>query len=151
MTSDHSADRRALPPGGGTGEVTRPSGTILVVEDERIVARDLQQRLKKLGFSVPDIASSGEEALRMAEQFRPQLILMDIKLKGSVDGLEAARRIGERLGIPVMFLSAYDDEETRGASRMLNPVDYLSKPFEDQRLFAAINGFFSRSAGTRKI
>ncbi len=125
-------------------------GTILVVEDERIVARDLQQRLTKLGFAVPETASSGEEALAMAEKLRPQLILMDIKLKGSVDGLEAARLIGERLRIPVMFLSAYDDEQTRAASRSLNAVEYLEKPYEDQRLFAAINNFFSRSSASRK-
>jgi DNA-binding response OmpR family regulator len=136
---------------GVAAGVKLPSaGTILVVEDERIVARDLQQRLTRLGFAVPELASSGEEALRIAEHLRPQLVIMDIKLKGKIDGLEAARQIGERLNIPVMFLSAYDDEETRSKSRSLNAIDYLSKPFEDQRLFTAINGFFSRSAGTRK-
>jgi DNA-binding response OmpR family regulator len=138
------------PPAGGMGKHRSSPGTILVVEDERIVARDLQQRLKRLGFTVPEVAGSGEEALRIAEQLRPQLILMDIKLRGKLDGLEAARQIGERLKIPVIFLSAYDDEETRSASRLLNAVDYLNKPFEDQRLFAAINDFFSRSTGTRK-
>jgi CheY-like chemotaxis protein len=127
-----------------------PRGTILVVEDERIVARDLQQRLRKLGFTVPEIASSGEEALRIAEQLRPQLILMDIKLAGRVNGLETARQIGERLNIPVMFLSAYDDEETRSASRALNAVDFLNKPYEDQRLFTAIHDFFTRPNGSRK-
>ncbi len=144
--------RRLKEPGppSGTGETPPASGTILVVEDERIVARDLQQRLKKLGFAVPEIACSGEEALKLAEQIRPQLILMDIKLKGSVNGLETARRIGEQLKIPVMFLSAYDDEETLSASRSMNAVDCLSKPYEDRRLFGAINDFFSRSAGSRK-
>jgi DNA-binding response OmpR family regulator len=137
-------------PEKGMGKHTASPGTILVVEDERIVARDLQQRLKKLGFAVPEVASSGEEALRIAELLRPQLILMDIKLRGKVDGLEAARQIGERLKIPVIFLSAYDDEETRSASRLLNAIDYLDKPFEDQRLYTAISDFFSRATGTRK-
>ncbi len=146
----HNRRVRDLNPFSGRGEGGPSAGTILVVEDERIVARDLQQRLRKLGFDVPEVACSGEEALRMAERLRPELILMDIKLKGSVDGLETARRIGERLKIPVMFLSAYDDEETRSASRLLNAVDYVSKPYEDQRLFTAIHAFFSRSAGTRK-
>jgi DNA-binding response OmpR family regulator len=133
-----------------TGGNASSPGMILVVEDERIVARDLQQRLKRLGFAVPQVASSGEEALSLAEQLRPQLILMDIKLGGRVSGLEAARQIGERWKIPVIFLSAYDDEETRSASRMFNAIDYLNKPFEDQRLLGAINEFFSRSSGTRK-
>jgi DNA-binding response OmpR family regulator len=67
-----------------------------------------------------------------------------------VDGLETARQIGERLNIPVMILSAYDDEETRSASRALHAVDFLNKPYEDQRLFTAIHEFFTRSAGSRK-
>jgi len=124
--------------------------TILVVEDERIVARDLQQRLKKLGFSVPDIASTGEEALRKAEAVQPQLVLMDINLKGSMDGIEAARIIGDRLKIPVMFLSAYGDEATVQKARLLGPVDYLGKPFEDQQLYAALNKFFFRSSGPKR-
>jgi DNA-binding response OmpR family regulator len=140
---------RKLPSAAAEG-IAASSGTILVVEDERIVARDLQQRLTRLGFAVPEVASSGEEALSLAERLKPQLILMDIKLKGKVNGLEAARRIGEQLKIPVIFLSAYDDEETRSASRSLNAIDFLNKPFEDQRLFGAINDFFSRSSGTRK-
>jgi DNA-binding response OmpR family regulator len=150
--NQHSRAKNPNPaPAGGMGKHTVSPGTILVVEDERIVARDLQQRLKRLGFAVPEVACSGEEALRIAELLRPQLILMDIKLRGKVDGLEAARQIGERLKIPVIFLSAYDDEETKSASRLLNAVDYLNKPFEDQQLYAAINDFFSRTQGTRKL
>jgi len=148
MNQQSRAKRSKLP---ATDRENLPSaGTILVVEDERIVARDLQQRLKRLGFAVPEPASTGEEAMRIAEQIHPQLVIMDIKLKGKIDGLEAARQIGERLNIPVMFLSAYDDEETRSISRSLNAIDYLSKPFEDQRLYTAINDFFSRSSGKRE-
>jgi CheY-like chemotaxis protein len=116
------------------------------VEDERIVARDLQARLKRLGYSVPAIASSGEEAIAKAEQVQPSLILMDINLKGKMDGIEAARQIGERLRIPVIFLSAYDDETTVNRARRVNPVDYLGKPFEDQTLYLALNQFFSRKS-----
>ena len=128
-----------------------PQGpTILVVEDERIVARDLQQRLTKQGFRVPDIASSGEEAFKKAEIVKPQLVLMDIHLKGPMDGIEAARLIRDRLKIPVMFLSAYGDEGTESEARLLDPVAYLGKPVEDQQLYAALNAFFSRSSPSRK-
>ena len=120
--------------------------TILVVEDERIVARDLQTRLKRLGYSVPVIACSGEEAIAKAEQVHPNLILMDIHLKGKIDGIEAARQIGTRLNIPVIFLSAYDDLSTIDRARGLEPADYLGKPFEDQKLYAALHRFFSRNS-----
>lgn len=121
------------------------AGTILVVEDERIVARDLQARLKRLGYSVPVIACSGEEAIAKAEQVHPNLILMDINLKGKIDGIEAARQIGDRLKIPVIFLSAYDDASTVDRARGLKPAAYLGKPFEDHTLYATLNRFFSRN------
>jgi len=124
--------------------------TILVVEDERIVAKDLQLRLNRLGFTVPETASSGEEAIRKAGTLRPQLVLMDIHLKGSVDGLEAARRIREEFKIPVLFLSAFGDEGTLTKARLLDPVGYLGKPVEDQQLYSVLNAFFSRSTGARK-
>ena len=120
-------------------------GTILVVEDERIVARDLQQRLHRLGFAVPEIASSGEEAVAKAEHVRPNLVVMDINLKGSMDGIEAARRIRDRLRIPVLFLSAFGDDDTILKARSLQPVGYLGKPFEDQELYAVLNKFFARA------
>jgi CheY-like chemotaxis protein len=124
--------------------------TILVVEDERIVAKDLQLRLSRLGFSVPETASSGEEAVRKAGVLRPQLVLMDIHLKGSVDGLEAARRIREEFRIPVLFLSAFGDEGTFNKARLLDPIGYLGKPVEDEQLYAALNAFFSRSTKAGK-
>lgn len=124
--------------------------TILVVEDERIVAKDLQLRLSRLGFAVPETAGSGEEAVRKAGVLRPQLVLMDIHLKGSVDGLEAARRIRDDFKIPVLFLSAFSDEGTLRKARLLDPVGYLGKPLEDQQLYAAIHAFFSRPTTVRK-
>jgi CheY-like chemotaxis protein len=154
MTDHAHSEKGPRRPRRATFTVASPTlsagPTILVVEDERIVARDLQQRLKKLGFSVPDIACTGEEALRKAETVRPQLVLMDINLKGPMDGIEAAKIIGDRLKIPVMFLSAYGDEATVQKARLLDPVDYLGKPFEDQQLYTALNRFFSRSPGPRR-
>jgi CheY-like chemotaxis protein len=124
--------------------------TILVVEDERIVARDLQQRLTSQGFSVPEIASSGEEALRKAAAVRPQLILMDIHLSGRMDGIQAARLIKEQLKIPVLFLTAFGDRETETNARLLDPVSYLCKPVDDHELYTALNTFFSRSRDSRR-
>jgi CheY-like chemotaxis protein len=80
---------------------------ILVVEDEAIVAKDLQYRLTKFGYTVPAIASSGEEAINKAVEISPDLVLMDIRLKGSMDGIEAAQEIYKRLDIPVIYLTAY--------------------------------------------
>jgi CheY-like chemotaxis protein len=124
--------------------------TILIVEDEGIVAKDLQLRLKKLGYSVPAIAKSADEAVRKAALLHPALVLMDVHLEGTADGIEAARRIREMLNIPILFLSAYGDEETRHQALEQNPVAYLGKPIEDHQLYAALNAFFSRTSGTRK-
>jgi CheY-like chemotaxis protein len=126
-------------------EYSMNPATILVVEDERIVAKDLQLRLCRLGFAVPDTASSGEEAIRKAGSLRPQLVLMDIHLEGSLDGLEAARRIREEFKSPGHFLSAFGDEGTLRKAQLLHPVGYLGKPVEDQQLYAAVNTFFSRT------
>lgn len=125
-------------------------GTILVVEDERIVAKDLQQRLNRLGFQVPEIASSGDEAIRIAGALRPNLVVMDINLRGQVDGIEAARQIREKYRIPVLFLSAYGDEETIFRANHLEPVGYLGKPLEDQELYSVLNKFFTRGSSRGK-
>jgi CheY-like chemotaxis protein len=135
---------------GERSEIMNPLGVILVVEDERIVAKDLQQRLGRLGFFVPDIASSGDEAIRKAESLRPNLVVMDINLRGTIDGIEAARQIRERFKIPVLFLSAYGDDDTLDRTKRLEPVGYLGKPFEDHELYSVLNRFFSRGSAKGK-
>jgi CheY-like chemotaxis protein len=85
---------------------------ILIVEDERIVARDIEKRLKKLGYQVIGSVASGEEALRQAQLTLPDLVLMDIQLKGQLDGIQTAEHIHTDLDIPVVFLTAYADDET---------------------------------------
>ncbi len=107
---------------------------ILVVEDEAIVAKDLQYRLKKFGYTVPAIASSGEEAINIAIEISPDLVLMDIKLKGSMDGIEAAAEIYKRLDIPVIYLTAYADENTLERAKITEPFAYLLKPFKEREL-----------------
>ncbi|MGF1937922.1 MAG: response regulator [Nostoc sp. ChiQUE02] len=107
---------------------------ILVVEDEAIVAKDLQYRLNKFGYTVPSIASSGEEAINIAIEISPDLVLMDIKLKGSMDGIEAAQEIYKRLDIPVIYLTAYADEKTLQRAKITEPFGYLLKPFKEREL-----------------
>ncbi|WP_445630587.1 ATP-binding protein [Nostoc sp. DSM 114167] len=107
---------------------------ILVVEDEAIVAKDLQYRLNKFGYIVPAIASSGEEAINIAIEISPDLVLMDIKLKGSMDGIEAAEEIYKRLDIPVIYLTAYADENTLERAKITEPFAYLLKPFKEREL-----------------
>ncbi|MBN4003773.1 ATP-binding protein [Nostoc sp. LPT] len=107
---------------------------ILVVEDEAIVAKDLQYRLNKFGYTVPAIASSGEEAINIAREISPDLVLMDIKLKGSMDGIQAAEEIYKRLDIPVIYLTAYADENTLERAKITEPFAYLLKPFKEREL-----------------
>src|SRR5262245_39460868 len=102
---------------------------ILVVEDERIVARDIQNRLTQLGYEVAGITRSGEEAVRLADQFRPDLVLMDIRLDGAVDGVAAAQEIRERFQLPVVYLTAYADDDTLRRARVTEPFGYILKPF----------------------
>jgi PAS domain S-box-containing protein len=111
---------------------------ILVVEDERIVALDLQARLQDLGYVVPATAARGEDAVRRALELHPDLILMDIRLKGEMDGIEAARRIQEQLEVPVIYLTAYADPETLDRAKVTGPYGYLLKPFEDRELQTTI-------------
>lgn len=111
---------------------------ILVVEDERLVALDIQTRLEHLGYTVPEIASSGKEAIQRAGDLRPHLVLMDIKLKGPVDGITAAETIRARFDIPIIFLTAYADDSTLQRAKISEPYGYLLKPFEEQELLTAI-------------
>jgi len=111
---------------------------ILVVEDERIVARGIQCELERMGYEVPQLAASGEEAVAKATELHPDLVLMDIVLRGDMDGIEAARRIRERLDIPVVFLSAYEDEHTLGRAKTTEPFGYLLKPYEEKELHTTI-------------
>ena len=111
---------------------------VLVVEDEAIVARDIQMRLRDLGYLVPAIAHTGNEAVILAEEVVPDLILMDINLSGKMDGIEAAAIIREQRDIPVIYLTAYTDQETVQRAKITVPMGYLVKPFQDRDLKIAI-------------
>ena len=107
---------------------------VLVVEDECTSAMLLEFQLLKLGYSVAGIASSGEEAIQMATENQPDLVLMDIHLDGKLDGIETARLLRSSSEIPVVFLTATLDEKTLERARPTNPCGYLSKPIQEQEL-----------------
>lgn len=112
--------------------------SVLVVEDESIVAKDIQNSLKKLGYAVPSVENSGEDAIDAAGQHRPDLILMDIMLKGEISGIEAAEQIRNRYQIPVIFLTAYADESTLSKAKVTEPYGYIIKPFKEIDLHTSI-------------
>jgi PAS domain S-box-containing protein len=111
---------------------------IMVVEDESIVALDIKRNLQSLGYEVSALALSGEEAIRQATETQPDLILMDIRLKGAMDGVEAAEHIRGRFDIPVVFLTSYSDTRTVERAKITGPFGYLLKPFEERELHIAI-------------
>jgi two-component system, response regulator PdtaR len=102
---------------------------ILIVEDEKILAADLASKLRGLGYGVDKIAASGEEAVRLAQERLPSLVLMDLRLSGVMDGLEAARQIQEKTRIPIVYLTAYSDVFLRDPSKMQPPGLCVTKPF----------------------
>ena len=106
--------------------------TILVVEDEGIVAREIQNMLKQRGYTVPAIVDSGEKAIEEAAALHPDLVLMDIVLKGNVDGVEAAEQIRARFDIPVVYLTAHAMESTLQRAKITEPYGYLLKPFDEK-------------------
>jgi CheY-like chemotaxis protein len=112
--------------------------SILIVEDEHIVALDIKNRLKKLGYVVAGRAATGQAAIDKAAETCPDLILMDIRLKGEMDGIAAAEQIRDRLGIPVIYLTAYSDEATLQRAKITEPYGYIIKPFEDRDLHTTI-------------
>lgn len=118
---------------------------ILVVEDEFIVAADIKMTLKRLNYCVTSTVDSGEEALRQVALEKPDLILMDITLKGSLDGIQTAKIIMIKHGIPVIYLSALNDEQTIYRALATKPYGYLIKPFATIELHTAIESAFSKS------
>ena len=111
---------------------------ILLVEDEGLVAMTLEETLKRIGYSVVGIAMSGEEALSLTGERHPDVILMDIHLQGEMDGIEAAQKIKGLYGIPIIFLTAYSDDETIRRVVLTESSGYLVKPINTRELFAGI-------------
>jgi len=110
-----------------------PSQKILVVEDENIVAMDLRTTLTRLGYEVVDTVGTGPQAIEQVERREPDLVLMDIQLRGAMDGIEAADRI-RHLDVPVVYLTAFSDDATLRRARETEPFGYVLKPFDDREL-----------------
>ena len=111
---------------------------ILVVEDERIVATDIRNRLEILGYPPPATASSGEEALKKAAECHPDLALIDIQLRGEMDGIKVAKQIYDLFNIPVVYLMDDTDEETLRDEKVIEPFCYILKPCEENSLHTSI-------------
>lgn len=111
---------------------------VMVVEDERVVALNIKRRLISLGYEVPVFASNGRQALEEMNAVRPDIVLMDIHIEGSMDGIETASRIPAQLNIPVIYLTAYSGDDTLERARETKPYGYLLKPFSERELHATI-------------
>lgn len=119
--------------------------SVLIVEDERIVAKDLQQTLMAMGYDAFAIVSSADEALKRAAERRPDVVLMDIRIKGSCDGIDTATALRARHGVPIIFLTAHADEATIERAKQSDPYGYLMKPVKAAELRSAIEVCIHRS------
>ena len=106
-----------------------PKATVLVVEDESIVSKDIQYSLKKLGYEVIGSSATGAKAIELALELKPNIVLMDIMLKGDINGIEASAEIKKSLNIPIIFLTARNDDKSEAKGLELGAVDYITKPF----------------------
>lgn len=112
--------------------------SILLVEDEGIIAQDLEETVRRLGYRVVGVASEGVQAVCMAEELRPDLVVMDVGLQGDIDGIQAAQMIQERAPVPVIFLTGHRDLPTIDRAVRTGPLGYLIKPFHEVELRCAI-------------
>jgi CheY-like chemotaxis protein len=118
---------------------------ILIVEDEIILAMDMQLAIEDMGYKVAGIAFSGYDAILKADEVRPALVLVDIKLQGPMDGIEAARRIIHDRRVPIVFVTGNTDESTKQRALAIGPAAYLQKPVDDVRLRGVIEKALSLS------
>ena len=125
--------------------------SILVVEDNRVVARDIEEQLVRIGHTVVGITGRGEDAVVKADTTRPHLVLMDIHLDGAIDGIEAAREIRDRYEIPVVYLTAYADDETLQRAGATEPLGYLVKPFQESQLRTAVEMALYKHGADRRL
>jgi PAS domain S-box-containing protein len=124
---------------------------IMVVEDEGVVALQIKEALEGMGYDVPVVALSGEEALSKLLEVEPDLILMDIQLKGGLSGIEASRRLRLRLDVPVVYLTAFSDDATLDQAQLTEPYGYVLKPFDEKSLHAIIQMSLKKHRRTRGV
>lgn len=111
---------------------------MLIVEDETLIAMHLESQLQRLGYAVRGVTASGEEAVKLAHELRPDLVLMDIRLDGHMDGIEAAEQIRETLRMPLLFVTSHTDETTVQRAKGAAPLGYIVKPFGERELHSSI-------------
>lgn len=124
---------------------------ILIVEDELLIADDLRETLLSFGYEVTKIVSSGEDTLREIIKNAPDLVLMDIKIKGDLDGIDTAEIIFNQFNIPVIFLSAFSSEDTINRAKIADSYGFLEKPYETRELFLATDFALYKHSSLKKV
>lgn len=127
----------------------RTSARVLVVEDEALIAEEIADRLRRRLYDVVGVADTGHDAVRQAWAARPDLILMDIRLKGGIDGIETAALVKERLDVPIVFLTAHSDESTLARAREAAPYSYILKPLQERDMLAIDMALYRHSLEKR--
>jgi CheY-like chemotaxis protein len=122
----------------------------LIVEDETLIAEELKERLERFGFYVIAAVDSAEEGIQIATTERPDLVLMDVRLRGEMDGVQAAAEIRQRVDVPVIYLTAYSDHVTLDRAKHTEPYGYVLKPFHERELQVTIELAMHRHALERK-
>ena len=126
-------------------------GRIMVVEDEGVVALQIRESLQGMGYEVPLVALTGEEAVARLLETEPDLVLMDIQLKGALSGIDTAQRIRKRLDVPIVYLTAFSDAETLVQAQLTEPYGYILKPFEEKGLHAIIQMSLLKHSRTHSL
>lgn len=126
-------------------------GSVLIVEDEAIIAKDIQYTLERLGYEFLSTVASGKNAIQQAKTLRPDFIIMDIVLKGEMDGIETAEHIRTEFDIPIIFLTAYADDERLTRAKMVEPFGYIIKPFDERELHTVVEMALYRHKMERKL
>ena len=124
---------------------------LLIVEDDQIIAADLRNKVRRMGYDVVGIAISGEEAIALAQELNPDLVLMDVQLEGPMSGVEAARTIQQRLGCPIIFVTAFPGVFIRDPAQMIPAGICLGKPFSLVQLEAALSAVFGQGESSRSV
>jgi len=142
------------PPGrhgedAGRAQATGTGIRVFVVEDEALIAMDLFERLTALGYEVCGTAAGGETAVQRIAELQPDIVLMDVGLAGSMDGVEAAQKLGECYDVPIVFLTAYSHPELIARASRTNSYGYLVKPFEERELHATLQVALARFRAVR--
>jgi len=128
-----------------------PKASILIVEDEAIVAEDLSRKLRRLDYEISAVCPCGEDAVVLAREERPDLMLMDILLAGAMDGVAAAERIRHECDIPVIYLTAHSDPATLQRAKLTEPFGYILKPFQEMELETHIQVALHKHQAEREV